>query len=182
MRIRIEEIPKTGLSVEFSEDEEILASARASTSLPPGVEIEPTLTGWFRILWREGELLFEAAAEAVMRLECSRCLVNFMHPERVEVQLVLRRRAAPGTEMDTEYLESEAEAFFLEGEVIDPGEIILQELLLNVPMKPLCSEKCPGLCPTCGRPKGSRECTCPEQERSDPRWAALRQLKEKITP
>jgi uncharacterized protein len=59
-------------------------------------------------------------------------------------------------------------------------QIIVQEVLLELPMKPLCSEQCAGLCPTCGAPVGSKECTCREQEHRDPRWAALAQLKAKM--
>ncbi|MCA1960093.1 MAG: DUF177 domain-containing protein [Desulfomonile sp.] len=182
MRIRIDEIPRKGLSVEFTDDEELLAQALAATSLPPGVQIDPRLTGRFTIARRKGELFFEAAIDAAMRLQCSRCLTEFRQPERVDIDLVVRQRTSPEQDMNAEFVDSEAEAFFIDGDVIDPGEIILQELLLNVPMKPLCKEDCPGLCPTCGRPKGSPQCTCSEERRVDPRWAALERLKEKITP
>jgi len=182
MKIRIDEIPKIGLSVEFTDYEELLAQALAATTLPPGVEIDPRLTGRFQIARRKGELFFEAAVDTVMRLQCSRCLTEFQQADRVDIELVVRQRSSPEQDMDAEFVDSEAEAFLIDGDVIDPGEIILQELLLNVPMKPLCNEDCPGLCPTCGRPKSSPECTCSEERRVDPRWAALEQLKEKITP
>jgi uncharacterized protein len=150
--------------------------------LPRGVDIDPKLSGSFRIVRRESEFVFEAAVDAVMRLQCARCLAVFPQPERVEVSLVLRRRPAADRAMDAEFVESEAEAFLIDDDIVDPGEIILQELLLNVPMMPLCREQCPGLCPTCGRLKGSPECACPNEERVDPRWAALRQLRDKVTP
>lgn len=182
MKIRLDEIPKAGFFAEFSDDGEILAAARAAITLPPGVDIEPKLSGWFRIVPRRGEFFFEAAVEAVMRLQCARCLVVFPNPAQVEVSLVLRKRPDADQAMDAEFVDSEAEAFLIEDDIVDPGEIILQELLLNVPMMPLCGEQCPGLCPTCGRLKGSPECTCPAEERVDARWAALRRLRDKVTP
>jgi uncharacterized protein len=57
----------------------------------------------------------------------------------------------------------------------------LQELLLEVPMKPLCREDCAGLCPRCGALLGSDHCTCTAESAGDSRWAALARLKKEET-
>jgi uncharacterized protein len=59
--------------------------------------------------------------------------------------------------------------------------VIVQEILLSLPMKALCREDCPGLCPQCGAMKDSAECRCSNQDRIDPRWAALEDLKKRIS-
>jgi uncharacterized protein len=44
-------------------------------------------------------------------------------------------------------------------------------------MKPLCSDACKGLCPTCGTNLNRGTCDC-TSEWEDPRFAALRALQE----
>ena len=52
---------------------------------------------------------------------------------------------------------------------------ILEIMTLLFPKKFLCSEDCPGLCPTCGKPKREGNCGCPDKE-IDPRLAVLKKL------
>jgi uncharacterized protein len=54
-----------------------------------------------------------------------------------------------------------------------------EELQLEIPMKPLCSEGCRGLCPTCGADRNEAKdanapCSCAPPEES--RWQALKDL------
>ena len=56
-------------------------------------------------------------------------------------------------------------------------ELVLSDLLLNLPMKHLCREDCKGLCPGCGVNLNREPCRCKKQV--DPRWAALEQLLDK---
>ena len=48
-------------------------------------------------------------------------------------------------------------------------------IILAFPMRLLCDEDCPGLCPKCGKPKREGECGCPTRE-IDPRLAVLATL------
>jgi uncharacterized protein len=63
----------------------------------------------------------------------------------------------------------------------DVAEILVKELMLELPMKPLCSEECPGLCAQCGRIKSSPDCTCSDEQGVDPRWQTLEDLKKRMT-
>jgi uncharacterized protein len=60
----------------------------------------------------------------------------------------------------------------------DMGALLWEELVLTLPVKPLCNEACKGLCPGCGRDLNTEECTC-DQDDSDPRLAVFRDLKIK---
>jgi uncharacterized metal-binding protein YceD (DUF177 family) len=51
-----------------------------------------------------------------------------------------------------------------------------EELLLTVPPYAECKDECRGLCPGCGVNLNEEDCGCGEKE-SDPRWDALRALK-----
>ena len=58
-------------------------------------------------------------------------------------------------------------------EVTEP--MVRDALLLELPLAPLCSADCAGLCATCGANHNLTRCECVTTE-IDPRWAALRSL------
>ncbi len=49
--------------------------------------------------------------------------------------------------------------------------------MLSVPMKPLCSDECKGICPSCGANLNAAGCGC-RIERVDDRMAALKKYFE----
>lgn len=59
---------------------------------------------------------------------------------------------------------------------INPAALCWEEFSLALPIKPLCSEECRGLCPVCGNNLNVQQCSCPT-EKGDPRLAALRGVK-----
>lgn len=58
---------------------------------------------------------------------------------------------------------------------IDISEIVLADLILNVPMKHLCNDDCKGLCAGCGKNLNVADCDC-KVDNIDPRLAALKDL------
>jgi uncharacterized protein len=45
-------------------------------------------------------------------------------------------------------------------ELLDIGEDIREEILLDYPIQPLCKEECLGLCPSCGANLNESKCNC----------------------
>ncbi len=62
---------------------------------------------------------------------------------------------------------------------LDLDEELREVLILEMPMRFLCSEDCPGLCPKCGKPKRDGSCNCSEKE-IDPRWAKLAKIRDSL--
>lgn len=60
--------------------------------------------------------------------------------------------------------------------VLDVSAFLWEEFSLALPVKPLCSPKCRGVCPVCGKNLNEGPCGCCSDE-GDPRLAALRNLK-----
>lgn len=178
MKIRIDDITEDGLELNFSGDEDILSAAIKNVSVPEGTRISPSVKGHLLLSSRGEDIAFDGTFQARVEARCSRCLAVFPEDKLLTLELVLRPRKGGG--MEEEISLADADAILVEGPEIDVGEIIVQELLLELPMKPLCREDCPGLCPTCGALKGSPSCTCQKQSGTDPRWAALEKLKPKI--
>lgn len=60
--------------------------------------------------------------------------------------------------------------------VLDVAALLWEEFALALPVKPLCSPDCRGVCPVCGKNLNEGPCGCSSDE-GDPRLAALRNLK-----
>ena len=58
---------------------------------------------------------------------------------------------------------------------IDLAPFLMEMVLLNHPVKMLCSDDCKGICPNCGINLNSEKCKCTDQA-IDPRWEELRKL------
>ena len=74
-----------------------------------------------------------------------------------------------------ETLPLEGETYKLDDDVIDLEPMVRDALLLELPLAPLCSDDCAGLCVTCGVNRNLARCECVNEE-LDPRWATLRSL------
>jgi len=180
MKIRFDDIPEEGLNLSFSGEEDILSHALESIPPTRGLYISPRVAGHLQILVSGKDIFLLGTISGVMNLQCSRCLADFSVEKQIDINMVIRREADKQTEKESD---GQAEdLIYIDGPEIELADIILQELLLEVPMKPLCREDCPGLCSRCGAPKGSPECACPQENSVDPRWSAIARLKKGLSP
>ncbi|OGF62248.1 MAG: hypothetical protein A2Y62_14080 [Candidatus Fischerbacteria bacterium RBG_13_37_8] len=80
----------------------------------------------------------------------------------------------PADKEEVRLYEKDLEVSYFDGEIIELHEIIREQILLMVPIKNICTEKCKGLCSKCGVNLNEEECQC--EKGSDERWNALRKL------
>lgn len=146
---------------------------------------EPEVSALGPVRWR-GQVVFadpgyylKAKLFYDQTLTCNRCLkpiVEHMEPE-VELMIeVARPRAVAG---EHELKEDELGVLTIPEEILETDPILLEQLQLNVPMKPLCQPDCRGICPQCGADLNAGECSC-EAPTGDPRFAALAALKSRF--
>jgi uncharacterized protein len=121
---------------------------------------------------------FEAVLEALVRLECSRCLDPFDTPVRSEFFLVVVSKAAEFGIGEKRVELEDTVLFYADRGKVDLRDIAREQTHLNLPLKPVCRADCAGLCPTCGANRNRIECTCPRAD-VDPRLAPLLELKMK---
>lgn len=95
-------------------------------------------------------------------LVCSRCLEEF----GIELSLTMSVKLVPRTELpdspETELHGEDLDVYYYEGDEIDIDPFIYEEVMLNMPVRPLCSEACKGICPQCGKNRNTEQCDCPE--------------------
>jgi len=126
---------------------------------------------------KAGADVFRVTGRASTRLElaCSRCLEDLESPLSVDFELRYVPQTANAGEGEQEIADDDlATAFYKEG-ALDVIEMLREQFQLALPMKPLCTEACRGLCPECGANLNRTECGCaPAWE--DPRLAPLKGL------
>jgi len=121
---------------------------------------------------------FRLAGRVSTRLElaCSRCLEPFDWPVDAAFDLQYQPKARYEEHQEREIREDDFSAAFYENETIDLGQLMAEQFHLALPMKPLCTDDCRGLCPQCGTNLNRSTCDC-RRDWDDPRLAALRALR-----
>lgn len=61
---------------------------------------------------------------------------------------------------------------YLSQDYIDLGELLTEQLRLQIPFQPLCKESCKGICPNCGADLNVGRCACAKLTANSP-FAAL---------
>lgn len=111
-----------------------------------------------------------------LELPCSRCLEPFTIPVDAEFDLRYQPHTTNTGEGEREIEEDDLTTAFYENETIDLRQLMCEQFYLAVPMKPLCSTACQGLCPSCGVNRNRTACDC-RTAWEDPRLAVLKTLK-----
>lgn len=94
---------------------------------------------------RDG-VIARLAASGTVELECARCLQPYRQPFEVEFSEEYRQMVDVRTGIDLE-LETEADedrARIDDNHILDVGEVLRQEILVALPMRPDCGDGCPG--------------------------------------
>ncbi len=175
MKIKIDDIPEAGLSVDITEEGrniEALAGGKLDFSMPSPVSAHLEFTR------TDGNVFVAGDLKARIKLVCGRCLKEF--EEAIVTSFTDFFVRGRQEEKEKEELRAEdLEINYLTGHELDTNEIILGQISLEVPMKPLCTPVCKGLCPKCGADLNVGECKCPKDEKTDSMFASLKDFKVK---
>ncbi len=126
---------------------------------PAKVEAVLTSTG--------DSILADVSAKATAGLRCGRCLEAFDLPVKTQFRVEFREGA------DSQADENEVVRY--SGDYIDLSDEVRQNIMVLLPIKPLCDEACKGLCPRCGANLNTRQCAC-DSSLQDVRWSVLERL------
>ncbi|MEK7277040.1 MAG: DUF177 domain-containing protein [Chloroflexota bacterium] len=96
--------------------------------------------------------------------ECVRCLAPISQPVKSELSQLYDFPPTP-----------KADFFVSDTGLLDLSPLLREDMLLAMPIRPLCRPDCKGLCPTCGQDRNTDPCTC-EEDGVNPRLAQLKNL------
>jgi uncharacterized protein len=114
-----------------------------------------------------------------LELPCARCLEPVVNDVARAFDLLYRPLGIDAGNAELSVTGAEAEIGYYEGDGLLLEDVLREQTLLAVPLKVVCREDCKGLCPTCGKNRNVELCAC-AQATGDPRWEALKDIREKL--
>ena len=171
MRFNVAQLLKSaaGASREYDLNEDI-------TDIDRDLDVIKPLTGKIRFLRTDKGILVTGHLQAEVHVPCRRCLAPVTAPVEFDLEEQFRPSVDifTGAAIPVEDGEDEVTRTD-EHHILDLAEVIRQNLLLAIPISPLCNLHCRGLCPDCGANLNKEPCSC-QREEGDPRLAVLREL------
>lgn len=169
-----------GYTVERELSETDLRPVGVQESALSSVKVSGKLTAM------ENEVLFRGTMVGTYEQPCDRCLdpasrtveqsVVWYFEPGVEPNPLVELRADEIESGYEEDIEGERVRFY-EGEEINLGPHVWEEMLLAAPTKYYCRDNCKGLCPGCGSNLNEGACSCaPETETGNSGLAGLKDM------
>jgi uncharacterized protein len=171
----VQDIPPEGVLLEGEYGKNWL---HQSVSEAQGAPFSDSAPVSYRIqLSRSGATVFiSGTISTSVELSCSRCVEQYWSPIVSTFSFSLFPAEGFPHQPERKLVAEDLDTEFYTGEEIDLNLVIRNQVLLNIPMQPLCAETCQGLCPVCGANRNVTSCSCSSEEPGDPRLAALKKL------
>jgi uncharacterized protein len=166
MKLLISDILPEGIEVDLNE---IIESEKITSPIKAHLRIEKMGT----------EVIVKGEMTADVKLQCSRCLKDFHTMLSMLVDVVYHPVEELRGMEKHEIKEEELDMDFYSGEEMDLLALLNEQVLLNLPMKPLCSDSCKGICLACGMDLNTGKCNCIEKD-VDPRLKDLKKLLDRV--
>lgn len=150
MKINLKNIPADGLNIEAKETMALQDVSIFGIRFNDPIDVTAfvSLTG--------KTLLVNGKIKTNVNMVCGRCLNEF------DLQLINDNFAI---DLDVSGMDE-----------VDITDNIREEVVILLPLKPLCKKDCKGLCPSCGQDLNKKKCSC-KVSKEDIRWEGLGKLK-----
>lgn len=162
MKVLINKIPKEGIEIHSSENAETLNIPPSEMELRDSVFIDAKITTEGPVLFADGSL------RTVVNITCSRCGIDFLYDVDVFFHCHEEPLSQASKEVSLFLLKKDMDIDLYGGNEIELNDIFREQLLLAVPMYPLCKEDCLGLCPVCGLNLNTGTCNCHTEDIASP--------------
>ncbi|MGM0382957.1 MAG: YceD family protein [Thermodesulfobacteriota bacterium] len=156
MKIDLTKIPSGGKEIHFSLESDWWRSDFGDDRI---LGLEHPLSACLKMYPAGEKIVVDGFLSARMLLRCDRCLETYTKDLTTDFKVYLSMFPYRG-EPEVELLESDLNLDFIADSFLDTDQIIKEQLILNLPMKSLCSNDCKGLCPLCGCNLNKATCLC----------------------
>lgn len=112
---------------------------------------------------RAGIVTMDYTADYKLETVCSRCLEEIVKEESKHFSHTLV------TELNDDYSD---EYVVVEDNKLDVTELVFTDIILELPIKILCSADCKGICQGCGKNLNKEKCVCKPDDWADERLKA----------
>lgn len=163
MKIIISQIPDEGVEIHGIETANGLGITPMDLTLDnDGVRIDAKVSRQGRVFFVDGSL------RTSLRITCSRCAGEFSYP--VKSEFYCQQEPLRESDMETEAVlhRGDMDIDHYTGDEVELNDIFREQVILAMPMHPLCKADCRGLCPKCGQNLNIRKCDCVEDKAQNP--------------
>jgi uncharacterized protein len=174
LKITVSKIPEGGMILRFERNgewfRENLPAATPCDFAPERINVACNAR---RI---KENVFIEGTVATAVEMPCCRCLEMARLPLQSSFKYTFAPSPAHAAEGEMELNAEDLDFAYYEGDIIDLDAVIFEQVLLQIPIKPLCAERCRGLCPHCGINLNTTSCNC-QGNVFDERLAILKQFK-----
>ena len=179
MEILLKDIPDQGLDIAYEEDPHFLGLVDKDVGFEEKIVIRGRLS-------KAGETVSLVGwLNARLILPCSRCAKDFTFPLDLELAtqflpLVQASMARPSQGLQDVDVMEEDDLHFYRGQSVILDDFIREDVILAIPMQPLCDPNCKGLCSRCGQDLNIAACGCSQEEAASPMNRTVKNNKKKM--
>jgi len=123
---------------------------------------------------KKNSFKLDGELNTTIEYNCVRCLDLFHSKTSLPINISLEDRS----EKNKEFENSDIMDLSTSMDELDLGVIIADLIELDKPMKPLCTDKCMGLCAICGINRNNQSCDCKTAQDFEV-WEKLKNLEKK---
>ena len=179
MLLYIDDINDKGLSLEFEATPQTFPALEKTTHTGGG-KFLPPIKFWIKAIRLNDMIQVDGNFVVQVQLTCSRCLKEFAMSLESPFSLTYTEEtpemARELDEAETELSAEEIGLIFFRGSRIDLTQALQEQVVMSLPMQPLCVKTCKGLCPICGTDLNQSACGC-QQRSAGSKFAVLKDLK-----
>jgi uncharacterized protein len=186
MKVYLSEIGTDDSEFDFTEKEDWLVKAVQEADEEKNSKTR-TVATHMNIHMVDEVIVISGNLDTTLELLCSRCAAPFTLPCDFEFKsLYSQDKALAGLEHNHGKArhahdfaadeEIDLDITYLKKEYIELGEVVTEQLRLQIPFQPLCKVDCKGICTHCGTDLNKGRCACSKIKKSDP-FSALGKLK-----
>jgi len=159
LKIRIADITEKAKALEAKEDFNLYPSLVQAQAAGECQFLSPLKIS-LSVVREFDHIRVHGSVDTTVNLTCSRCLSEFTPDLTSEFTIFYTKSATAEPEDEVELGEQDLVSATYSGDEIDFSAEIAEQVLLELPYKPLCFEECKGLCTSCGTDLNSRDCGC----------------------
>lgn len=175
MKIEVQHIPSQGTTLAYQKEAKGFAVLKELADQGE-CRFDAPLHIQLKLIPERDMIRLNGRITATALLSCSRCLAEY--PFTVDHKFILRfSRQIPSDihsdkDGQIELTADQIGLIYFEGEDIDFNDPVQEQIVLALPIKPLCREDCKGLCQQCGVDLNTNPCSC-GVDRSNSPFAVL---------
>lgn len=158
MEVFLRDIPAEGIDLTFEADPSHLQLVEEGIGFEGLVHVQLSISKQQDTVYLTGHI------EAELVLDCSLCLKKLPYPLSLGMQAEYLSTRFLSAREEHELKPEELDVIFYSRDAIQFDDLVREQILLAIPMHPLCAPVCRGLCPRCGQDLNVGQCRCTRTE------------------